>query len=135
MRFRKSLSVFLAAVMLFTVMSVGFTGMAAEISYNDQYEILAGLLKNDYVKDLTNYTVTNTIPDDENGGFNGETRSFDYDHVVIAEDNAENAILEASNRFYLIAEELMTYQYGYGCYDAATLVAAVSEKLMPSMIF
>ena len=131
MRFRKVLSVVLVAVMLFTVMSVGFTGMAVEVSNNSQYEILAGLLKNDYVKDLTNYTVTNTIPDDENGGFNGETRSFDYDHVVIAEDNAENAILKASNSFYLIAEDIMTYQYGYGCYDAATLVAAVSEKLLP----
>lgn len=131
MRFKKVLSVFLAAVMLFTVMSLGFTGAAAEIDYTAQYRLLAEALQNEHVRELTNYTVTNTTLDNETGGFDQEARGFAYDHRVVAKDNAAGDILKASNRFYYLAESLMSYKYGTGCYDASTLISYISDKIKP----
>ncbi len=131
MRFKKVLSVFLAVLMLFSVTSLGVTGVAAEIDYDAQYRMLAAALKNEHVRDLTNYTVTNEKLDDETEGFNQTARGFAYDHKVVARDNDEGDILVASNRFFFIAEGLMSYRYGTGCYDASTLISYVSEKLMP----
>ncbi len=132
MRFKKVLSVFLATLMLFSVMSLGFTGMAAEIDYDAQYEMLADALRNEHVRDLTNYTSTNEkLNDDETEGFNQEARGFAYDHKVVARDNDEGDILKASNRFYYIAEGLMSYRYGVGCYDVSTLLSYMTEKLRP----
>ncbi|MBR3596738.1 MAG: hypothetical protein IKL47_07165 [Clostridia bacterium] len=131
MRFKKVLSVFLAAVMLFTVMSLGFTGAAAEIDYTAQYRSLAEALQNEHVRELTNYTVTNTTLDNETGGFDQEARGFAYDHRVVAKDNAAGDILKASNRFYFLAESLMSYKYGTGCYDASSLISYISDKIKP----
>ncbi len=131
MRFKKVLSVFLAAVMLFTVMSLGFTGAAAEIDYTAQYRLLAEALQNEHVRELTNYTVTNTTLDNETGGFDQEARGFAYDHRVVAKDNAAGDILKASNRFYFLAESLMSYKYGTGCYDASSLISYISDKIKP----
>ncbi len=131
MRLKKILSVFLAAVMLYTAMSVGLTGVAAEIDYNAQYRMLAEALKNEHVRELTNYTVTNNTLDNGTEGFDQEARGFAYDHKVVANDNTTSDILVASNRFYYIAESLMSYKYGVGCYDASTLVSYVLEKLKP----
>ena len=131
MRLKKILSVFLAAVMLYTAMSVGLTGVAAEIDYNAQYRMLAEALKNEHVRELTNYTVTNKTLDNGTEGFDQEARGFAYDHAVVAKDNTTSDILVASNRFYYIAESLMSYKYGVGCYDASTLVSYVLEKLEP----
>ena len=78
MRLKKILSVFLAAVMLYTAMSVGLTGVAAEIDYNAQYRMLAEALKNEHVRELTNYTVTNKTLDNGTEGFDQEARGFAY---------------------------------------------------------
>ena len=131
MRLKKVLSVFLAALMLFTAMSLGVTGVAVEIDYDAQYRSLANLLKDEHVRELTNYTVSNTTLDNGTEGFDREARGFAYDHKVVAKDNAEGSILKASNRFFFIAESLMSFKYGVGCYDANTLVKYVSEKLKP----
>ncbi len=131
MRMKKILSVFLVAVMLFSVMSLGLTGAAAEIDYNAQYRALAEALKNEHVRELTNYTVTSTTLNNGNDGFDQEARGFAYDHRVIAEDNSEGDILKASNRFYFIAESLMSYSYGIGCYDANTLIPYITDKIKP----
>ena len=45
MHFKKALSVFLAALMLFSTMSLGLTAAAAQIDYDAQYEMLADALK------------------------------------------------------------------------------------------
>lgn len=131
MHFKKALSVFLAALMLFSVMSLGLTGVAAEIDYAAQYEMLADALKSEHVRELTNYKVVNATINDQNEGFNQEAKGFAYDHTVIAQDNHTSDILKASNRFYYIAEALMSYQYGVGCYDAATLMAYITDKIKP----
>ncbi len=131
MQIKKILSVFLAAVMLVSVMSLGLTGAAAEIDYETHYRALANELKNEHVRELTNYSVTNTTLDNGTEGFDQEARGFAYDHRVTAKDNINSDILRASNRFYLLAESLMSYTYGVGCYDAATLIEYISDRLKP----
>lgn len=131
MQIKKILSVFLVAVMLVSVMSLGLTGAAAEIDYEAHYRALANELKNEHVRELTNYKVTNTTLDNGTEGFDQEARGFAYDHRVTAKDNINSDILRASNRFYLIAENLMSYTYGVGCYDAATLIEYISDRLKP----
>ncbi len=131
MRIKKILSVFLAAVMLFSVMSLGLTGAAAEIDYDTQYRQLAIALQNEHVRKLENYTLTNVTLDNGTEGFDQEARGFAYDHRVVAEDNSAGSILNAANRFYYIAESLMSFKYGVGCYDGNTLLAHVTEKIKP----
>ncbi len=131
MRTKKILSVFLAVVMLFSCISVGVVGAAAEIDYDAQFRLLAEALKNEHVRELTNYTVTNTTLDNGTEGFDQEARGFAYDHRVVARDNAAGDILKASNRFYFIAESLMSYKYGVGCYDGTSLISYITDRIKP----
>lgn len=127
--FKKSLSVFLACVMLLCTFSLGLTGIAASIDYNTQYNDLADALKNDYVRDLTNYTLQNLTKNDKEKSFNKDANGFVYEHRVIAKDNAAGSILKAANIFYYIAESLMSTTYGEGKYNAELLIAEVSRNL------
>lgn len=131
MRTKKILSVFLAVVMLFSCISVGVVGAAAEIDYDAQFRLLADSLKNEHVRELTNYTVTNTTLDNGTEGFDQEARGFAYDHRVVAKDNAAGDILKASNRFYFIAESIMSYKYGVGCYDGTSLISYITDRIKP----
>lgn len=131
MTIKKALSVVLASLMLLSVFSIGFTGMAAEFNTDAQYRMLAEALKNGYVRDLTNYTVVNNTLDNGQEGFDTEAKGFAYDHRVIAADNKAGDILKAANRFYYIAENIMSTSYGVGNYDASHLVKTVSEALKP----
>lgn len=131
--FKKSLSVFLAFVMLISVFSLGLTGIAASIDYNTQYDDLAAALKNEHVRDLTNYTIENKALEATSGnvikGFNTEAKGFVYDHRVIAADNAAGDILKAANIFYFIAESLMSTTYNEGKYNATLLIEEIAKNL------
>lgn len=129
MTLKKVLSVFLAFVMLVCVSSTGLVGLAAGVNYEAQYSALADALKNEYVRELANYTVQSSTLDDVNEGFNSEANGFAYEHRVIAADNTAGDILRAANIFYYIAEGLISTTYGIGCYDASLLVAQISDKL------
>lgn len=129
--FKKLLSIILAVLMLTSALSAGFVGMAASIDYNTQYTALANALKNEHVRELTNYTITNNTLENGTEGFDPEAHGFAYEHRVTAADNSAGDILKAANIFYYIAESLMSYQYGTGYYDAGMLVKAVSDKLRP----
>ncbi len=131
MTFKKIMSVVLATLMLLTVFSLGFTGMAAEVSLSAQYEMLANDLKKEHVRTLTNYTIENETLDNGAEGFDTEANGFAYEHRVIAADNKAGDILKAANRFYYIAEKIMSTTYGKGLYDANLLVNEVSSKLEP----
>ena len=131
MKLKKALSVLLATLMLMSVFSIGFTGMAADINYSAQYEMLAQALKNDYVRNLTNYSIVNNTLDNGQQGFDTDANGFAYDHRVIAADNKSGDILKAANRFYYIAESLMSTTHGVGFYDASKLVSHISESLKP----
>ena len=131
MKLKKALSVLLATLMLMSVFSIGFTGMAADINYSAQYEMLAQALKNDYVRNLTNYSIVNNTLDNGQQGFDTDANGFAYDHRVVAADNKSGDILKAANRFYYIAESLMSTTHGVGFYDASKLVSHISESLKP----
>lgn len=128
---KKALSIVLASLMLLSVFSVGLTGMAAEVNMDSQYEMLAKALKNDYVRTLTNYTVVNNTLENGKDGFDSDANGFAYEHRVVAADNKAGDILKAANRFYFIAEKLMSTTYGSGYYDASRLVKHISAALQP----
>lgn len=107
MSLKKSLSVFLAAVMLLCCCSAGITGAAAVVDDSTRYRLLAQALENEYVRDLSNYTITNTSPERDNDTFNTEANGFVYEHRVTAADNTAGDILRAANIFYYIAEKLI----------------------------
>lgn len=131
MTLKKALSIVLASLMLLSVFSIGFTGMAADINLDAQYDMLAKALKNDYVRTLTNYTVVNNTLDNGKEGFDSDANGFAYEHRVVAADNKAGDILKAANRFYFIAENLMSTTYGIGLYDASRLVKHISDALKP----
>ena len=129
MTFRKVLSVFLAVLMFVSVMSAGLVGLAADIDYNTQYSALADALKNDYVRDLTNYTITNKTLENDTSGFDTDANGFAYEHRVTAKDNAHSDILRAANIFYYIAEHIITTTPEVGISNAGLLVDEVTGKL------
>lgn len=129
--FKKTLSVFLATVLLITACSVGMVGFAANIDYTVQYSVLADALMNDHVRTLTNYKIANTTLENGAEGFDTQANGFAYEHRVTAADDAEGSILKAANTFYYIAENLISTQYGKGYYNPSLLLAHVVEKVKP----
>ena len=121
----------MAAVMLLCVMSAGMIGAAAEFDANTQYTALANALKNDYVADLTNYTLSNTALNNGAEGFVTEANGFAYEHRITAKDNSAGDILRAANRFYYILENIMSTEYGAGLYEPSMIHTAVTAKLKP----
>lgn len=123
---RKSLSVLMAVVLLMSACLPALHGAAATIVYSEQYAALATLLANDHVRNLENYEIENKKSDDiVTEGFHSDAGAFAYKHTVYAKDNVDNAILKAANRFYYIAESVMSYRYGVGIYSAEKLYQEV----------
>lgn len=127
--FKKLLSVLMAAVMLLGVLSVGMIGLAADFNLNAQYSMLADALKNEYVADLTNYTLTNPTLNNGADGFDADANGFAYEHRVTAKDNSNGDILKAANRFYCILENIMSTKYGEGLYDPGMIHSTVTARL------
>ena len=127
--FKKLLSVLMAAVMLLGVLSVGMIGLAADFNLNAQYSLLADALKNEYVADLTNYTLTNPTLNNGADGFDADANGFAYEHRVTAKDNSNGDILKAANRFYCIFENIMSTKYGEGLYDPGMIHSTVTARL------
>ena len=61
---KKSMSVFLAVLMLLTACLPALHGAAATIVYSEQYRALATLLANDHVRDLNNYEIVHKKSED-----------------------------------------------------------------------
>ncbi len=124
--FRKSMSVFLAVLLLVTACIPALHGAAAVIVYSEQYAALATLLANEHVRNLENYEIENKKSDDiVTEGFNTDAGAFSYKHTVYAKDDVENSILKAANRFYYIAESIMSYDCGIGIDTADKLYKEV----------
>lgn len=115
--------------MLLGVLSVGMIGLAADFNLNAQYSMLADALKNEYVADLTNYTLTNPTLNNGADGFDADANGFAYEHRVTAKDNSNGDILKAANRFYCILENIMSTKYGEGLYDPGMIHSTVTAKL------
>ena len=130
--FKKLFSIIMAVVMLLGVLSTGFVGIAADVDLNAQYAGLAAALKNEYVADLSNYTISNSTLNNGAEGFDTEANGFAYEHRVTARDNSNGDILKAANRFYYLAENLISTEYGTGLYAPDMLVSTISAKLRES---
>ena len=127
--FKKTISVIMAVVMLLGVLSSGIIGVAADFESNQQFNLLAQALKNEYVADLTNYTISNAKLGNDAEGFDAGANGFAYEHRVIAKDNANGDILKAANRFYYILENIMSTQYGVGLYEPSMIHSTVTARL------
>lgn len=129
MKFKKTLSLILAVVMMLGVFSVGFTGIAAVAVTEAMYSELSAALENSYVADLANYTTVNTKADDDYEGFVSEVNAYAFVHKIVAADNSEGVIADAAEKFYAVADILMSKTYGKGCYNTELLLAEVMENL------
>lgn len=129
MKFKKALSLILAVVMMLGVFSVGFTGIAAVAVTEAMYNDLSAALENDYVAELANYTTVNTKADDDYEGFVSEVSAYAFVHKIVAADNAEGVIANAAEKFYAVADILMSKTYGKGCYNTERLIAEVIANL------
>lgn len=151
---KKTLSVFLAVLMLASAMSVSFYAAAAEIRSATDYRALAYSFFNYTVKssgntssnvvnkdengypirslvgDLDQYTISNASSDykyaDEN---EVPIRAIAYDHKVVAKDNSQGLIRGAANAYLSIVDELISYEYGVGLYTVPMIADEVSEAL------
>lgn len=151
---KKTLSVFLAVLMLASAMSVSFYAAAAEIRSTADYRGLAYSFFNYTIKS-SGHTSSNVINTDENGfpirslvgdldqytisNASGEykyaddagipIRSISYDHKVVAKDNSQGVIRGAANAYLAIVDNLISYEYGVGFYTVPMIANEVSENL------
>lgn len=154
--FKKTLCVLLSALMLFTGLSVGIVGYAAEANLSDSYRALAysffnkttdtSLGSNNYVVtkdeagipsltilgDLNYYTTSTESGEyeykDEEGG-SGAIRAVSYTHKVTAKDDGNYTIRNATNTLLGIVDNLISYEYGEGLYTVPMIIDEITEQL------
>lgn len=152
---KKTLCVFLSALMLFTGLSVGLVGYAADEDLSGSYKALAYAFFN-YTKDSalgSNSYIVNkdesgipslTILGDMNkytastgsGGYEyaaddgSPIRSVSYTHKVTAKDDSSYTIRTATNTFLGIVDKVISYEYGVGNYTIPMVIEEVFSELM-----
>lgn len=151
---KKALSVFLAALMLMSALSVSFYGAAAEVNEAEDYRALAysffnytiqssghtssnvitkdanGFPVRSIVGDMDQYTISNASGDYEYADDKGEPiRAISYDHKVTAKDNSAGLIKGALQAYLAIADNIMSTEYGVGLYTVPMIADKVSETL------
>lgn len=152
---KKALSVFMAALMLFSVMSVSLVSYAADADLSDSYRSLAysffnkttdtSLGSNKYIVtkddagipsltilgDLNQYTTSTGSGSYEYAADDGSAiRSVSYTHKVTAKDDGNYTIRNATNTFLGIVDKIISYEYGVGLYTVPMLIEEVTNELM-----
>ena len=151
---KRTLSVFLAVLMLFTGVSSGVVAYAAEMRNDTQYRALAYSFFNYTIKSA-GYTSSFVVNTDENGypsrsivgNLNQYTisnassdyayacehempiRAISYDHRVTAKDNSKGTIRNAATAYLSIVDGIISYEYGVGLYTIPMISAEVANKL------
>lgn len=153
---KKALSVFMAALMIFSVMSISFVSYAADSDLSSSYRSFAysffnkttdtSLGSNNYIVtkdaagipsltilgDLSHYTTSTESGtyeyEDEEGG-SGAIRSIAYTHMVTATDDGSYTIRNATNTLLGLVDKLISYEYGEGLYTIPMLIEEISEQL------
>lgn len=149
--FKKTLCVFLSALMLFTGLSVGLVGYAASTALDDSYKSLAysfvnftknssnvnvvtkdekGIPSLTILGDMDNYTTSTDSGNYEYANTDGSPiRSVSYTHKVTAKDDGKYTIRNAENIILGIADSLISYEYGEGLYTVPMIIEEITENL------
>lgn len=152
---KKTLSVFMAALMLFTALSVGTFAAATDAETAAAYRSLAysffdydvktvgfdsqfvvktdedGLPVRSIVGVMDQYVLTNASDEYTYADDNGEPiRAIAYDHLVTAKDNADNDIRNAALEYLSIVEKIISYEYDKGLYTIPMVAEEIAETLM-----
>ena len=151
---KRTLSVFLAVLMLFTGVSSGVVAYAAEMRNDTQYRALAYSFFNYTIKSA-GYTSSYVVDTDENGypsrsivgnldqyTISNESsdyayacehekpiRAISYEHRVTANDNSKGVIRNAATAYLSIVDELISYEYGIGLYTIPMISTEVAKNL------
>ena len=152
---KKTLCIFMSALMLFSALSVGIVGHAADENLSGSYRALAYAFFN-YTKDSSFGSNDFIINKDEAGipsltilgdlsKYDTSTRadgyayaaedgtpirSVAYDHKVTAKDDSNYTIRNATNTFLSIVDKIISYEYGVGNYTVPMIIDTVSNELM-----
>ncbi len=151
---KKTLSVFLAVLMMASALSVSLVAFAADSETNALYRSLAysffsyktestgsstnyvvntdenGYPIKSLVGDLEQYSVSNESGDYEyEDDDQNPIRAFSYTHTVTAKDDSQNHIREAANAYLGIVDKIMSTEYGTGNYTIPMIIEAASEGL------
>ncbi len=129
---KKILSTLLAALMLVTSLSVGFYASAALANESQEYDYLAEYLAKDYVAKKTNYDVEHK-QDYTTVGWSEENNAFMTEHRVTAKDNLASDIFTAAEKFFYIANSIISYEYGKDSYNPEILKNTILYNLEPRM--
>lgn len=151
--FKKTLSVFLAVLMLFSALSMSFYAFAADAKTDELYRALAysffnynrivgltttyelktdanGIPETTLLGDMDQYTVSNTSDDYKYADDSGSPiRSVAYDHRVTARDNSTGTIRNALTRYLGLADVLMSKEYGVGNYTVSMIGDEITKSL------
>ena len=151
---KKTLSVFLAVLMLMSALTTSFYAAAAEMRSAEDYRALAysffnytiqssghtstnvitkdakGFPVRSIVGDLDHYTISNASGEYKYADDEGEPiRAISYDHKVTAKDNSQGLIKGAAQAYLAIVDNLMSTEYGVGLYTIPMIADEVSEAL------
>ena len=121
---KRVFSVILATVMLVTCFTIGFHGVAADITYYH----LVNALKSEYVRDMKHYDDKS-----ESTSWHEDAANIAYHHIISARDNSDNEIGAAATEFYNIVESLQSFQYGVGLYSLDLIAKEVLTQLEERM--
>ncbi|MBQ8209185.1 MAG: hypothetical protein IJZ35_01185 [Clostridia bacterium] len=152
---KKALSVFMAALMLFSVMSIGLVSYAADSGLSDAYRALAysffnytkdtslgsnnnvvtkddaGIPSLTILGDLSKYTTSTESGTYEYAADDGSAiRSVSYTHKVTAQDDGNYTIRNATNILLGIVDNLISYEFGVGLYTVPMLIEEISDELL-----
>ncbi len=151
---KRTLSVFLAVLMLFTGVSSGVVAYAAEMRNDTQYRALAYSFFNYTIKSA-GYTSSYVVDTDENGypsrsivgnldqyTISNESsdyayacehekpiRAISYEHRVTANDNSKGVIRNAATAYLSIVDDIISYEYGIGLYTIPMISTEVAKNL------
>ena len=152
---KKTLCILMSVLMLFTGLSAGMVGFAADDGMNDSYRALAYAFFN-YTKDTSLGSNEFIITRDEagipsttilgdldkyttstgSGGYKyaaddgSAIRSVEYSHIVTAKDDSSYTIRNATNVFLGIVDNIISYEYGVGNYTVPMIIDEVVNNLM-----
>lgn len=147
--FKKTLSVFLAMLMMISALSVGLYGYAEDLELNTIYRALALDFftcsqegRRTIIRDDNGYPVLSNVGKTENYQEKNESdeykyadsnnkpiRAIAYEHTVTAKDDTKHKIRDALTNYLAIANQIMSTEYGVGLYTMPMLIDEIKKNV------